>query len=323
MPLSDRDLDLLSAYLDNALSDEERAAAESRLAADADLRRELERLRLTKSLIGALPMLRPPRPLTVTRAMIAPPRVLLFPATVAFSALSAAAAIVILLAGVLLLSTGRGDSPLAVANMPTDSAMLSQRLATAEAEVQAEEAAQTEPMEQAVEAPPSDDQAGDAGLAGGAMRAQESPTPMGTLAPTVIDPGAFSLAAPTETLDAANIMPFAAMPTSDPLGDALGDAAARSLETPTPAALLELAPMAAAAVTDTPSPTMPPTATAAPTRTATPTPAPTETPTLEPTITPPAPAAQSGDGSSIGVALIVLAALLFLLSATAFMRRAG
>ncbi len=69
--LNGNDLELLSAYLDGALTASERADLEARLQTDASLRRELERLRATKALIGSLPTLSPPRDLRLTRAMVA------------------------------------------------------------------------------------------------------------------------------------------------------------------------------------------------------------------------------------------------------------
>ena len=71
--LNGNDLELLSAYLDGALSDEERAALEARLQSDAALRRELDRLRATVALIKTLPTLSTPRPTDADAAHGAPP----------------------------------------------------------------------------------------------------------------------------------------------------------------------------------------------------------------------------------------------------------
>lgn len=59
--ISERDLELLSAYLDGELSDPDRRALEQRLAAESDLRRALEELRLTVRLVSSLPPLKAPR----------------------------------------------------------------------------------------------------------------------------------------------------------------------------------------------------------------------------------------------------------------------
>ena len=54
MGMDDRDLELLSAYLDGALNEGERQTLETRLAHDALLQRELDRLGETKRLVGSL-----------------------------------------------------------------------------------------------------------------------------------------------------------------------------------------------------------------------------------------------------------------------------
>lgn len=66
MPLTDRDYDLLSLYLDDALTPTERSAVESRLAADAELRAELEALRRTIALVRTMPEMVAPRDLRLT-----------------------------------------------------------------------------------------------------------------------------------------------------------------------------------------------------------------------------------------------------------------
>ncbi|MBI1257063.1 MAG: hypothetical protein GC204_06300 [Chloroflexi bacterium] len=102
--LNGNDLELLSAYLDDALSTEERATLEARLQNDAELRRELDRLRATVALIKTLPTLSAPRPLTLTPRMVHRPNIL---TSAAFSALSAAAAVVLLVIGAALFTTTR------------------------------------------------------------------------------------------------------------------------------------------------------------------------------------------------------------------------
>lgn len=116
--LTDRDTEQLSAYIDGALDDSERAALEARLQTDAALRRELDALRHTVALVRDLPRLKAPRDFTLTPAMLegartaAPPpitpiprRVIRFPAV---SLMSAAASMVMIFLGVLLLL---GDTP--------------------------------------------------------------------------------------------------------------------------------------------------------------------------------------------------------------------
>ncbi len=125
--LNENDLELLSAYLDEALNVTERADLEARLQADASLRRELERLQATKALIASLPTLSPPRDLRLTRAMVGVPRrrqrVLTSPL---FSGLSAAAAVILLVIGVRLFTlSGQQPEPSAavfnqIAGLPTE-----------------------------------------------------------------------------------------------------------------------------------------------------------------------------------------------------------
>ncbi len=135
--LSDRDLEQLSAYLDGELSSEERAALESRLQAEPDLRRELASLRQTVALVRQFAPLTAPRSLTLTREMVRPPRVLAFPATAMLSSLSAVAAVVLVVAGVVLLtvrspsaledttaSLARTQSQQEIAVVPTQTALI-------------------------------------------------------------------------------------------------------------------------------------------------------------------------------------------------------
>jgi hypothetical protein len=122
-PLNDQELELLSAYLDGMLTADERAALETRLAAEPALRRELESLRQTVQLVKTLPPVRAPRNFTLDERMLRR-RWLVFPATVGFSALSAAAAIVLFAFAALLLSQNGSKAlpaPAAgqVAQMPT------------------------------------------------------------------------------------------------------------------------------------------------------------------------------------------------------------
>src|SRR5579859_4543134 len=68
MPLPEQDFELLSAYLDNQLSADERRALEARLADDSDLRAMLDDLRRTISVLRAAPRLLPPRNFTLDPA---------------------------------------------------------------------------------------------------------------------------------------------------------------------------------------------------------------------------------------------------------------
>ena len=124
--LTDQDYELLSAYLDNQLTEAEHTALEARLQAEPDLRRELASLRQTRALVHQLPLLKAPRDFTLDASFARAPRarrVLAFPA--AFSALSAAAAVVLFLFGGYFLTRSSfqaaplSSRPAQVAQIPT------------------------------------------------------------------------------------------------------------------------------------------------------------------------------------------------------------
>ena len=159
-PLSDLDLELLSSYLDGVLSDSERRALEVRLTNEGDLRAELDELRQTVALIKSLPRANAPRNYTLTPEMVGlrllpKRRVLPFTMTAAFSALSAAAAVVLLVVGFAI--SGLDPTPTSDNNV----AMLAQQSAASTESVEtasrlALEAVMTATitLESAEEAPP-------------------------------------------------------------------------------------------------------------------------------------------------------------------------
>lgn len=67
--LPERDLELLSAYLDNELAPADRTALEQRLASEPRLRRELAELGATRDLLREQPWVTPPRSFTLTPDM--------------------------------------------------------------------------------------------------------------------------------------------------------------------------------------------------------------------------------------------------------------
>ena len=69
--LNDRDLELISAYIDGQLSAEERREVERRLDNEADLRLAYEELRATVQVLRDLEPVRPPRSLTLDPANVA------------------------------------------------------------------------------------------------------------------------------------------------------------------------------------------------------------------------------------------------------------
>ncbi len=68
--LSTRDYEQISAYLDGQLPAGERARFETRINADADLRKAMEEMGRTRALLRMAPHRRAPRNFTLTRAMI-------------------------------------------------------------------------------------------------------------------------------------------------------------------------------------------------------------------------------------------------------------
>lgn len=112
MPLTERDYDLLSLYIDDALTPAERREVESRLGSDAEFRAEHDALKQTVSLIRALPEMIAPRDLRLTQAMAADAVEALTPPVshtrtrifrIASSLTSAAASFILVLAGAVSL----------------------------------------------------------------------------------------------------------------------------------------------------------------------------------------------------------------------------
>ena len=68
--MNQRDLELLSSYLDGQLSPSDSARLDSRLKADAQLAAVLNDLRATRTLLRKLPARRAPRNFTLTRKMV-------------------------------------------------------------------------------------------------------------------------------------------------------------------------------------------------------------------------------------------------------------
>lgn len=105
----EQDYDLLSNYIDGSLDAAERAMLETRLAQDAELRRELAALQQTVILVKNLPTLKAPRDFTITPQMVKQrqPNILrLLPVLSA----AAAAIVVLILGGTVLLNSGTQTS---------------------------------------------------------------------------------------------------------------------------------------------------------------------------------------------------------------------
>lgn len=70
MNLTDRDLEMISAYLDGEISRKERERLEARLLVDEDLSNTLKQLQHTKQVMNSLPFMRAPRNYFVTAEMV-------------------------------------------------------------------------------------------------------------------------------------------------------------------------------------------------------------------------------------------------------------
>lgn len=74
--INPQDYELLSAYIDGELSDDERIMLEQRLTTDTFLQQELSSLRNTVSLIHQLPTMTAPRNFSLTAEMMQPPNII-------------------------------------------------------------------------------------------------------------------------------------------------------------------------------------------------------------------------------------------------------
>ncbi len=156
LPLSEHDLDLLSAYLDGALTDPEEQALEQRLAREESLYAALDDLRVTRQLLRSLPSLKAPRsfaldPSTYGRRATRWARVPAFQNAFQLAgALGAAASVLLVAAGLLLGATGDARTPaplndtspaLEIAAQPTEAEPLLTATPTAGADALREGAA--------------------------------------------------------------------------------------------------------------------------------------------------------------------------------------
>ncbi|MBW7879847.1 MAG: zf-HC2 domain-containing protein [Anaerolineae bacterium] len=230
MPLSNRDYDLLSAYLDGAVSNDERREIEGRLETDAEFASELAALRRMVELVKGLPTLVALRDLRLTPAMLGeeqpvsrteptryPPlrptfrqRVFRYAPNLA----AAAASFVLVVAGAITLLRPSAVQPttapvVALRNteiIATATVELSEgedRDTFADAAMESTDESQQEPGEMALERQAADDLAESEEAADGAGYA-ESPMiaravePMGTVTAAFPDaPTSFTFAAPS------------------------------------------------------------------------------------------------------------------------------
>ncbi len=288
--MTPHDYELISAYLDNQLSDKDRALFEYRLKANPELRKELDEINRTRQLIHSLPKLRAPRNYYVKTSAVPvrhTPR--LAPVFGIVSAISS-----ILLALVIFAST-LFKSPLPVAMAPAAAPKMQST------EVVLQEAQRSPSLsEPTTDAPP-------AVMMTAPLQASPSPfvppteaSPSQAASPTTIFLYAYP---PTSTPQVVSIMgveqnEINRQQCEDYYGSEAYPTLTSPYDCPTPTATFSATPTP----TDTPTPTSPllmgiqastptytETPTETPTATATPTATPTETPTATPTpsFTPP------------------------------------
>ncbi|MEZ4667610.1 MAG: hypothetical protein R3E39_06790 [Anaerolineae bacterium] len=151
--LTDRDYELLSAYIDDALLPTERTELETRFKAEIELREELDAIRSTVSLLNELPVIKPPRNLTLPVGFTRrPTRWLFFPTSTAFSGLSVAAAILLIVVSSMLFT--RTNSPL---SLPSGGAAMSEQqlaFSPTEAIIESQKASDEAPSSNTATIPP-------------------------------------------------------------------------------------------------------------------------------------------------------------------------
>lgn len=318
--VTEQDYERLSDYIDNTLPAAERQQLEARLLAEPALRAELDALRQTVALVRGLPTLKAPRDFALTPAMVGRTEPALarvpkrrsqpFWSSAAFSALSAAAAFVLIAAATILTGLdgigGQVPTTSSIALQPTDSApIITDLLASPTAMPAPLTANQAAPMSLTPET------AGASVMAGAAVEvpatsvaeAQQETTenfaaepPQATAAPAdAAIMGGFAAQTPTPDVQ-GNLASMASAP-AESTGTTDGDFSATGGEAvptqPPPAARQDATPTTAdSAVMQSEAPPAapgftgaalppPPTETLSPTRTKAP------TPTALPTVTPP------------------------------------
>lgn len=261
---------------------------------------ELARLQATVDLVKSLPPLAAPRDFRLSRSMARRPSVWV---SAAFSYASAAAAVFLLIAGIVLFrQPGTTPLPAAVSNvaaLPTGTATLATRLSDEEADNLTV---------------PADDGTvgGEVAQSPGESRdlafAATTATPQSTIVPQL-----YAIVAPTAS---AGLL-------SDTLQEsAAADQARTETQPELQAAAPSAASGAAAAEAPLPAPTLlPPTATLTPEPSRTPTPPPTATPAPTLTPTPVPPVSILNEPGAVGGGLIVVALILFVVAGVTTLAR--
>ena len=124
--LNDHDRELLSSYIDNALTIGEREALEKRLAREPDLRIELDELRAVVQALHALPAVPAPRSFTIDLAAEARVRPWWMSMRGMFGATGAIAALFVLAWVSISMLNSTSSAPFTAAMAPTSAAALSE-----------------------------------------------------------------------------------------------------------------------------------------------------------------------------------------------------
>jgi hypothetical protein len=271
MMVTEQDYERLSGYLDNTLTATERQQLEARLNAEPTLRAELEALRGTVALLRGLPTLKSPRDFTLTPAMAARPAPTLgvvpkrraqpFYTSAAFSALSAAAAFVLVALSVILLNTRQmpTQAPLNVALQPSATALPVQADDQSGSSAVMDAAPAAMPTTGPAEQPESMAAGAAAAMPASAEAETQAQSAQATSLPATAESAVMNFsAAPTQTLSGTNSVADG-MLSSNAAGPGLTG-------TPSPGAdslMMESLPAAAAREGVTGTPTPAPTQTAA------------------------------------------------------------
>jgi hypothetical protein len=146
--INPQDYELLSAYIDGELTDDERISLEQRLAEDSFLQHELNSLRSTVSLIHTLQPMTAPRDFTLTEAMVSSPKVIPFKPRrrMRTEYLSFVASILLMLFGVMFMlnETNTMQSFSTEMSAPSQSDTASEKIANAPTELPSDADSQAE-----------------------------------------------------------------------------------------------------------------------------------------------------------------------------------
>ncbi len=278
--ITPRDIELLSAYLDNQLSSKDRARLEARLVQDPELKKTLQDLDRTRQLLHQLPRYRAPRNFYLKPEMVrATPRPKLAPVFGVITAVASVLLAIMLVGNQLVIPASQ------VALAPA------QELPSQASTVQQEIARSLPPAEVPTEALPVAAMGAPAMPTDTPFTPPEPTTQLLPPTPTTIYLYAFP---PTATSEAGRSI--AGMPTETPTlscEDYYGTEPLPSLPdtyycptaTPTESEILE-SMLAPETLTETPTASLEPSGTASPSDTPTPTETPTPTASPTPTATP-------------------------------------